>query len=115
MKEGTYVLIIHPQVECNPVFRMIYFSTKKPISYGKDATKWKKKYINIVRLRPRHAAGFQPGDQICVEEKIDGANLSLFYDEIDDQLRAFGRKTELDEKNNLRGAWEWCRNWTRRK
>ena len=47
------------------------------------------------------------GDQIWVEEKLDGSNFSLFYDENPDQLRAFGRKTELDEKNNLRGAWEW--------
>lgn len=46
------------------------------------------------------------GSDLC-RRKIDGANLSLFYDENRDQLRAFGRKTELDEKNNLRGAWEW--------
>lgn len=73
------------------------------------------KYINIVRLRPRHAAGFRPGDQIWVEEKIDGANLSLFYDENRDRLRAFGRKTELDEKNNLRGAWEWVQKLDKKK
>ena len=32
------------------------------------------KYINIERLRPRHSSGFQPGDHIVVQEKIDGSN-----------------------------------------
>ena len=65
------------------------------------------KYINIERLRPRHSSGFQPGDHIVVQEKIDGSNFSICYDREQDRIRAFGRKSELDEKNHLRGAWSW--------
>lgn len=66
-----------------------------------------KKYMDIERLKAEHIAGFQKGDYIVVQEKIDGANFSIRYDKETDTIKSFGRKKELDLDNNLRGAWEW--------
>lgn len=67
-----------------------------------------KKYMNIERLNDRHMDGFQKGDYIVVQEKIDGANFSIRYEEETDSIQSFGRKQPLDPKHNLRGAWEWA-------
>lgn len=66
-----------------------------------------KKYIDIERLKDKYIDGFQPGDHIIVQEKIDGANFSIRYDEDANSIKAFSRKKPLDLSNNLRGAWEW--------
>ncbi|MCM1223562.1 MAG: RNA ligase family protein, partial [Lachnospiraceae bacterium] len=66
-----------------------------------------KKYIDIQRLKPSFSDSFEKGDNIVVQEKIDGANFSIRYDESDNSVKAFSRKTELNVANNLRGAWEW--------
>lgn len=66
-----------------------------------------KKYMDIERLKDKYVDGFQPGDHIIVQEKIDGANFSIRYDEETDSIKAFSRKKPLDLSNNLRGAWEW--------
>lgn len=66
-----------------------------------------KKYMDIERLKDKYVDGFQKGDYIVVQEKIDGANFSIRYDEETDSVRAFSRKKILDLGNNLRGAWEW--------
>lgn len=66
-----------------------------------------KKYMDIERLKVKYVDGFQPGDNIVVQEKIDGANFSIRYDEESDSIKAFSRKKLLDLGNNLRGAWEW--------
>lgn len=66
-----------------------------------------KKYIDIERLKDKYVDGFQPGDNIVVQEKIDGANFSIRYDEETDSVIAFSRKRTLELGNNLRGAWEW--------
>lgn len=66
-----------------------------------------KKYMDIERLKPAFSDGFEKGNSIVVQEKIDGANFSIRYDETDNIIKAFSRKTELNFKNNLRGAWEW--------
>lgn len=67
-----------------------------------------KKYMDIKRLNDKYIMGFQKGDSIVVQEKIDGANFSVQYDETEG-IRAFGRNHALDAKNTLRGAWEWSR------
>lgn len=66
-----------------------------------------KKYMDIERLKDKYIDGFQKGDYIIVQEKIDGANFSIRYDDETDSIRAFSRKKILDLENNLRGAWEW--------
>ena len=66
-----------------------------------------KKYMDIERLKDKYADGFQKGDYIIVQEKIDGANFSIRYDEETDSVKAFSRSKTLDFGNNLRGAWEW--------
>lgn len=66
-----------------------------------------KHYMDIERLKEKYADGFQVGDYIVVQEKIDGANFSIRYDEETDTIAAFSRKKQLDVNNNLRGAWEW--------
>ena len=66
-----------------------------------------KKYMDIERLKDKYTDGFQVGDHIVVQEKIDGANFSIRYDKENNQITAFSRKQELHFGNNLRGAWEW--------
>lgn len=66
-----------------------------------------KKYMDIERLKDKYVEGFQKGDYIIVQEKIDGANFSIRYDEETDTIKSFSRKKTLDLGNNLRGAWEW--------
>lgn len=66
-----------------------------------------KKYMDIERLKDKYIDGFQKGDDIVVQEKIDGANFSIRYDIETDSIMAFSRKRVLDWNNNLRGAWEW--------
>lgn len=66
-----------------------------------------KKYMDIERLKDKYVDGFQPGDHIIVQEKIDGANFSIRYDYESNSIKAFSRKKPLDLNNNLRGAWEW--------
>jgi hypothetical protein len=67
-----------------------------------------KKYINIERFRNKYEDAFEKGDSIVVQEKIDGSNFSVRYDEETDTVMAFSRKQALDSENNLRGAWDWA-------
>lgn len=66
-----------------------------------------KKYMNIEHLKENYAGGFCIGDHIVVQEKIDGANFSIRYDEDSDSIAAYRRRDRLDFNDNLRGAWEW--------
>ena len=63
--------------------------------------------MDIEKLKDKYIDGFQKGDYIVIQEKIDGANFSIRYDEENDEIKAFSRKRILDVGNNLRGAWEW--------
>ena len=66
-----------------------------------------KKFMDIERLKDKYADGFQNGDYIVVQEKLDGANFSIRYDAEEDAIASFSRKNFLNYQNNLRGAWEW--------
>ena len=66
-----------------------------------------RKYMNISRLKTKDLPGFRVGDHIVVQEKIDGANFSFRYDVENDRICSFSRRFELNEENNLSGAWEW--------
>lgn len=39
-----------------------------------------KHYMDITHLKPALADGFQAGDEVIIQEKIDGANFSIRYD-----------------------------------
>lgn len=66
-----------------------------------------KHYMDIERLKPAFTDGFEVGDEIVIQEKIDGSCFSIRYDSENNIVKAFSRKTELNEMNNLRGAYEW--------
>ena len=51
--------------------------------------------------------GFEVGDQIVIQEKVDGTNASFTYDKENDMLIAFSRRNELNYNNTLRGFWNW--------
>ena len=66
-----------------------------------------RKYMNISRVKTKDLPGIRVGDHIVVQEKIDGANFSIRYDEESDKVCSFSRRFQLDEEHNLSGAWQW--------
>ena len=66
-----------------------------------------KNYIDIEAYNQKMFEGFRSGNLIYIEEKIDGANASFQYNLETGTIEAFSRKTKLDEKNTLRGFYEW--------
>ncbi len=66
-----------------------------------------KKFMDIERLKESYANGFQSGDHILVQEKIDGANAAIRYSTDTEKIIAQSRKNILSFSNNLRGFWEW--------
>lgn len=66
-----------------------------------------KKFMDIERIKDNYAGGFQPGDYIIIQEKIDGANAAVRYDPETDTIIAQSRKHILSIDNNLRGFYEW--------
>lgn len=63
------------------------------------------KYVDIERMKEKYAVAFTQGEEVTVSVKIDGANASFTYDPDTSSIKAFSRKTELDESNTLRGFW----------
>lgn len=74
-----------------------------------------KKYTDIKRLQSRIVGNFTAGDHIVVQEKIDGANFSIRYDEDNDEVVSFSRNNILTFDNNLRGAWQWAQKLNKNK
>lgn len=66
-----------------------------------------KKFMDIERFKESYANGFEKGDYIIIQEKIDGANAAVRYDPETDTVIAQSRKNILSLQNNLRGFWEW--------
>ncbi len=66
-----------------------------------------KKFMDIERFKENYANGFQAGDHILIQEKIDGANAAIRYSGETDEVVAQSRKNILSLSNNLRGFWEW--------
>lgn len=66
-----------------------------------------KKFMDIERIKESNCVGFQKGDHIFIQEKIDGANAAIRYDSETDTIVAQSRKNLLSLSNNLRGFWEW--------
>ena len=66
-----------------------------------------KKYMDIQRIKPGIEEGFEVGDYIIIQEKIDGANAAIRYDSETDSIVAQSRKNILTPTNNLRGFFEF--------
>ena len=70
-----------------------------------------KKYMDIERLKDKYIDVFTIGENIVIEEKVDGANASFttFVDADGNcTVKAFSRNTELSEDKPLRGFYEWA-------
>lgn len=66
-----------------------------------------KSYMDINRFATKYANGFEVGDSIVIQEKIDGANASFVYDEVEDCIDCYSRKKTLDFDNTLNGFWNF--------
>lgn len=66
-----------------------------------------KKFMDIERIKEVNVNGFEKGDYIVIQEKIDGANSAIRYDSESDCVVAQSRKQILSIGNNLRGMYEW--------
>lgn len=65
---------------------------------------------DIERRKDKYMAAFTIGENIIIEEMVDGANAS-FTTHVDADgnctVKAFSRNEELSAENNLRGFYEW--------
>lgn len=66
-----------------------------------------KKFMDIERIKEVNVGGFEKGDYIVIQEKIDGSNAAIRYDSENDCVVAQSRKQILSISNNLRGMYEW--------
>lgn len=66
-----------------------------------------KKYLDIERCKQKYAETFNVGEDIVIQEKIDGSNASIRYDEESGTLKAFSRRLELNVDNTLNGFWDY--------
>ena len=66
-----------------------------------------KKYLDIERCKQKYAETFNVGEEIVIQEKIDGSNASIRYDEESGTLKAFSRRLELNADNTLNGFWDY--------
>lgn len=66
-----------------------------------------RKYMDIERMKDSNCLGFNAGDHIVIQEKIDGANAAVRYDSETDSLAAQSRNQLLSEDNTLRGFQNW--------
>ena len=74
-----------------------------------------KSFMDIERFKQSHIPGFNNGDHIVIQEKIDGANCAIRYDPETDTVAAQSRKNILGLQNNLRGFWEWSQSLDKEK
>ena len=72
-----------------------------------------KKFMDISRIKEdtelteSNTGGFEIGDRIVIQEKIDGSNSAIAYDSETGKLVAFSRKNELRFDMTLNGFWNW--------
>lgn len=72
-------------------------------------------FIDIFRVKEEDSefglaniAGFEVGDHIVVQEKVDGANSSFAYNSKEKKLDVFSPNKRLDENNTFNGFWDWA-------
>ena len=80
---------------------------KKHYIENGDITMVHKRFMDISRIKENYANGFNKGDYIVIQEKLDGSNCAIRYDSETDEIIAQSRKNILSLSNNLRGFWEW--------
>lgn len=72
-----------------------------------------KKFMDIARVKfgdeltISNVDGFEVGDEIVIQEKVDGSNAAIAYDAETNKLVAFSRKHELRYDMTLNGFWNW--------
>ena len=73
-----------------------------------------KHFIDIEHIRleddefkKNNVFGFEVGDHISIQTKIDGSNASVYYNDELGGLQACSRKQELTYNNNLNGFWNY--------
>lgn len=72
-----------------------------------------KKFMDISRIKEdtelteSNTKGFEVGDHIVIQEKVDGSNAAIAYDSDTGKLVAFSRNQELNEVNTLNGFYNW--------
>lgn len=66
-----------------------------------------KHYLDIKYMKEKYSDCMTVGNEIVVEEKVDGAQASFTFSPSENCIEAFSRKTQLNEMNNLRGFYEW--------
>lgn len=66
-----------------------------------------KSYMDIKVASTATVNGFEVGDHIIIQTKIDGANAAIRYDPETDSVVAQSRKNILDTHNTLRGFYEF--------
>ena len=66
-----------------------------------------KSYMDIKVASAATVNGFEVGDHIVIQTKIDGANAAIRYDPETDKVVAQSRKNILDTNNTLRGFYEF--------
>ena len=66
-----------------------------------------KSYMDIKVASAATVNGFEVGDHIVIQTKIDGANAAIRYDPETDSIVAQSRKNILDTHNTLRGFYEF--------
>ena len=70
-----------------------------------------KKFMDISRIKEdteltvANTNGFEVGDLIVIQEKVDGSNAGIAYDIEADKLVAYSRKNELRFDMTLNGFW----------
>lgn len=69
--------------------------------------KYTNPYINISHAEDKLLYSFIPGDEIIIQEKVDGSNSHLIVTE--DGFTAYGMNYELNEYNHLQGFYYWCK------
>jgi hypothetical protein len=66
-----------------------------------------KSYMDIKVASPATINGFEVGDHIVIQTKVDGANAAIRYDAETDSIVAQSRKNILNTSNTLRGFYEF--------
>lgn len=69
-----------------------------------------KSYLDIIAANDDILCNFNPGDEVIITCKLDGANSSVQYDpDNPSHVQSFSRKRILDETNTNRGFYELAR------
>ena len=66
-----------------------------------------KRYVDIQRLKDKYAMAFKEGEHIVCQEKLDGSNGQILFDAETGTLKAFSRRSELNQNNTLQGFYDF--------